>query len=88
VHRGIAALRRAADREGRKHGNSGAHHACGGRHLDGASADPPWLRALLWLAIALPYVAIVVRGKLMMVDPAQTLADPRFVIELQPSRRR
>ena len=41
----------------------------------------PWLRALLWVAIALPYVAIVVRGKLMMVDPSQTLADPRFVIE-------
>jgi hypothetical protein len=43
--------------------------------------QPPWLRAMFWLAIALPYVAIVVRGKLMMVDPSQTLADPRFMIE-------
>lgn len=41
----------------------------------------PWLRAMFWLAIALPYVVIVVRGKLMMVDPSQTLADPRFMIE-------
>jgi hypothetical protein len=41
----------------------------------------PWVRAVFWLAIALPYVAAVVRGKLMMVDPSQTLADPRFVIE-------
>jgi hypothetical protein len=43
--------------------------------------QPPWLRAVFWLAIALPYVAVVVRGKLMMVDPLQTLADPRFIIE-------
>ena len=43
--------------------------------------QPPWLRAMLWLAIALPYVAAVVRGKLMMVNPSQTLADPRFMIE-------
>lgn len=42
---------------------------------------PPWMRAILWLAIALPYVAIVVWGKLLMVDVAQTLADPRFMIE-------
>lgn len=42
---------------------------------------PPWVRAVFWLAIALPYVAAVVRGKLMMVDPSQTLSDPRFVIE-------
>jgi hypothetical protein len=42
---------------------------------------PPWLRAAFWLAIALPYVAAVVRGKLMMVDPSQPLADPRFIIE-------
>jgi hypothetical protein len=41
----------------------------------------PWLRAMFWLAIALPYVAVVVGGKLMMVDPAQTLADLRFMIE-------
>ena len=43
--------------------------------------QPPWVRAMLWLAIALPYVAVVVRGKLMMVDASQTLADPRFMIE-------
>jgi len=42
---------------------------------------PPWRRAVFWLAIALPYVAAVVRSKLMMVDPSQTLADPRFMIE-------
>lgn len=43
--------------------------------------QPPWLRALVWLAIALPYVAAVVWGKLRMVDLTQTLAEPRFVIE-------
>jgi hypothetical protein len=43
--------------------------------------QPPWLRAMFWLAIALPYVAVVVHGKLMMVDPSQALADPRFMIE-------
>lgn len=43
--------------------------------------QPPWVRAVFWLTIALPYVAVVVRGKLMMVDPSQTLADPRFLIE-------
>jgi hypothetical protein len=41
----------------------------------------PWLRTLLWLALALPYVAAVVSGKLLMVDLPQTLADPRFVVE-------
>jgi hypothetical protein len=41
----------------------------------------PWIRAAFWLAVALPYVAAVVRGKLMMVDPSQVLADPRFIIE-------
>ena len=29
---------------------------------------PPWARAVLWLGIALPYVAAVVWSKLMMVD--------------------
>lgn len=42
---------------------------------------PPWVRVLLWLAIALPYVGAVVWGKLVMVDPMQAFADPRFVIE-------
>jgi hypothetical protein len=43
--------------------------------------SPPWLRALIWLAIALSYVAAVVWGKLVMIDLGQTLADPRFLIE-------
>ena len=42
---------------------------------------PPWTRAILWLGIALPYVAAVVWGKLMMVDAAQVAADARFMIE-------
>jgi len=42
---------------------------------------PPWMRAVFWLAIALPYVAAVVRSKLMMIDVSQALADPRFMIE-------
>lgn len=42
---------------------------------------PAWVRMLFWLALALPYVAVVVRGKLLMVDPSQVLTDPRFVIE-------
>jgi hypothetical protein len=42
---------------------------------------PPWTRALLWLAISLPYVAAVVWAKLSMVDPAQAAADTRFMIE-------
>jgi hypothetical protein len=41
----------------------------------------PWTRAMLWLAIALPYVAAVVWSKLMMVDAAQVGADSRFIIE-------
>jgi len=42
---------------------------------------PPWMRAVLWMAIALPYVAAVVWGKLMMVDAAQISADARFMVE-------
>jgi hypothetical protein len=42
---------------------------------------PPWRRALLWLGVAVPCVAAVVSGKLGMVDPAQLLADPRFILE-------
>lgn len=42
---------------------------------------PPRERALVWLAIALPYVGAVVWGKVLMVDVAHPLADPRFVIE-------
>ena len=42
---------------------------------------PAWMRTLFWLALALPYVAAVVRGKLLMVDMSQVLADPRFAIE-------
>jgi hypothetical protein len=42
---------------------------------------PPWMRAALWLAIALPCVAAVVGNKIVMIDPAQTLADPSFILE-------
>jgi len=42
---------------------------------------PPWARSVLWMAIALPYVAAVAWNKLMMVDPAQVGADARFMIE-------
>jgi hypothetical protein len=42
---------------------------------------PPWRRTFLWLALALPYVAAVVSGKVLMVGVSQVLADPRFVIE-------
>ena len=41
----------------------------------------PSERALVWLALALPYVAFVVRDKLMMADPLQVAADARFVVE-------
>src|SRR5262245_5392116 len=41
----------------------------------------PWARAVVWLAIALPYVAAVVWGKLAMADVAQAGADARFVVE-------
>jgi len=42
---------------------------------------PPWRRAALWLGVAVPYVALVVWGKLMMVDPAQAANDTRFMVE-------
>jgi hypothetical protein len=42
---------------------------------------PPWVRTALWTAIALPYVAAVVWGKLTMVDPVQAANDTRFMIE-------
>jgi len=42
---------------------------------------PPWVRAILWLTIAMPYVAVVVWTKLVMVDPTQAAADIRFVVE-------
>jgi hypothetical protein len=42
---------------------------------------PPWTRAGLWLALALPYVAVVVWAKLSMLDLPETVADPRFLIE-------
>lgn len=45
------------------------------------SLRPPWARSVLWLGIAVPYVAAVVWSKLMMVDAAQVAADARFVIE-------
>jgi hypothetical protein len=42
---------------------------------------PPWARAVLWLGVALPYVAAVVWSKLTMVDASQAAADARFMIE-------
>jgi hypothetical protein len=42
---------------------------------------PPWARTVLWMGIALPYVAAVVWGKLTMVDPVQVANDMRFMIE-------
>jgi hypothetical protein len=42
---------------------------------------PPWIRAILWLAISLPYVAAVVWAKLSMVDPVQAANDARFMVE-------
>ena len=42
---------------------------------------PPWVRTVLWMGIALPYVAAVVWGKLTMVDPVQVANDTRFMIE-------
>ncbi|KAB2916348.1 MAG: DUF1109 domain-containing protein [Hyphomicrobiaceae bacterium] len=42
---------------------------------------PPWVRALLWLGIALPYVAAVVWGKLTMIDASQVAGDVRFLVE-------
>ena len=41
----------------------------------------PWLRTAFWLALALPYVAAVVSGKLLMVGVSQVVADPSFVVE-------
>lgn len=42
---------------------------------------PPWARAALWAGIALPYVAVVVWGKRMIVDASQVADDIRFMIE-------
>jgi hypothetical protein len=41
----------------------------------------PWRRGLLWLALALPYVAAVVWGHLRLLDGPQVLADARFLLE-------
>lgn len=43
--------------------------------------SPAWARAVLWLGIAVPYVAAVVWSKLMMVDAVQIGADTRFMVE-------
>jgi hypothetical protein len=42
---------------------------------------PPWARALVWLGIAILYVAAVVWGKLMMIDASQLAGDARFLVE-------
>ena len=41
----------------------------------------PWTRAILWMAIGLPYVAAVVWGKLMMIETWNIASDTRFLIE-------
>jgi hypothetical protein len=41
----------------------------------------PWARALLWLALCLPFVAAVVWSHLTRLDASQVLADARFLTE-------
>src|SRR5262249_4389244 len=41
----------------------------------------PWARAVLWMGMALPYVAAVVWGKLLMPEAAPVGSDMRFMIE-------
>lgn len=41
----------------------------------------PWQRAMLWLAIALPYVAAVIYFHSGATHPAEVVADRQFVIE-------
>ena len=41
----------------------------------------PRARGILWLGMAVSYVAAVVWGKLMMVDVSHVAADVRFIIE-------
>ncbi|NJO33969.1 MAG: DUF1109 domain-containing protein [Rhodospirillales bacterium] len=42
---------------------------------------PPWARTALWMGVALPYVTVVVWGKLTMIDPSHAANDVRFMIE-------
>jgi hypothetical protein len=41
----------------------------------------PWMRVICWLAVALPYVAVVVWTKLTMLDAGQVAGDTRFIVE-------
>ncbi|MBO0764951.1 MAG: DUF1109 family protein [Hyphomicrobiaceae bacterium] len=41
----------------------------------------PWWRAIAWLALALPYVAVVAWVHLASFDAVAVVADPRFMIE-------
>jgi hypothetical protein len=41
----------------------------------------PWSRTSLWLAIALPYVALIIIVMSPRPDLAELLADPRFLVE-------
>jgi hypothetical protein len=41
----------------------------------------PWIRAVLWLGIALAFVAAVIWGKLMVIDASQAASDARFMVE-------
>ncbi len=42
---------------------------------------PPWIRAAIWLALAVPYVAVVVLAMPPRADLAVKLGDPRFLVE-------
>jgi hypothetical protein len=41
----------------------------------------PWIRIAIWLALAMPYVAVVVLVMSPRADLADKLADPRFLVE-------
>jgi hypothetical protein len=42
---------------------------------------PPWVRTAIWLALAMPYVAVVVLVMSPRPDLAAKLGDPRFFVE-------
>jgi hypothetical protein len=42
---------------------------------------PPWMRVVVWLAIAIPYIAVVVTLMSLRPDISTQLANPRFRVE-------
>ncbi|MPZ55238.1 MAG: DUF1109 family protein [Rhizobiales bacterium] len=57
------------------------------RQLSGANAPvrplrPPWARALLWLVLAVPYVALVILLHPHTPEVAESMTDLRLVIEI------